>query len=147
MTKIEELESLYGDLLGAPAPSTDLDERMHRLLFPDFQKRSNHAPGYTASVDACILAIRGRMPGWSYRVMECSVSDDAWVIPDFNDPTHGERLRNALPAAAMGDPVEHLGTDIDRRPSGQPALALCMAIVAAHIAVAEEPEIEGAPAI
>lgn len=34
-----------------------------------------------------------QLPGWLWRVMSCSVSDDARVTPDFNDPVHGERLR------------------------------------------------------
>lgn len=69
-------------------------------------------------------------PGWSYRVAECSVSDDAWVIPDFNHPSHGDALQKQFPDA-LRDPVEWFETDVDLRPAGNPALALCVSMLLA----------------
>lgn len=87
-------------------------------------------PNYTASVDAAISLAERVLPGWLWRLATCSVSDDAWIIPDFNDPVHGERLKREYPAA-MRDPLEWFGTDVDLRPPGRPAIALCIAILTA----------------
>lgn len=81
---------------------------------------------YTASIDATRLAIRKMLPGWAIRVGECHLSDDAWLCPDWNDPAHGARLRAAYGEPAIGHWTND-GIDIDRRPAGQPALALCEA--------------------
>ena len=70
-------------------------------------------------------------PGWCYRVAECSVSDDAWAVPDFNHPEHGAELQKRYPEA-LRDPVEWFGTDVDLRPAGNPALALCISMLLAR---------------
>lgn len=86
----------------------------------------------TSSLDATIYLCNKALPGWIWRVATCSVSDDAWVMPDFNCPIHGDRLKSELPAVyAQRDPLEYLGTDIDLRPSGRPAIALVIAILTA----------------
>lgn len=80
---------------------------------------------FTASTDAAIMLARVALPGWSYRVASCCVSDDAWVQPDFDCPTHGARLLSELSPAV--DWVDL--TDVDLRPSGREAIALCIAVL------------------
>lgn len=89
----------------------------------------SHATPYTASVDAAIALAEHLLPGWSWRVASCCVSDDAWVEPDYNCPVHGERLKRDFPPGQI-DWVDL--TDVDLRPSGRPAIALCIAILKAH---------------
>jgi hypothetical protein len=93
-------------------------------------------PSYTASLEAVAALIGEKLPGWAWKVGTCCVSDDGWVVPDFNCPVHGERLRKQFGEFAAGSP-EDTGIDIDRRPSGQPALALLEAFLrgyALHLA-------------
>lgn len=96
----------------------------------------NAAPRYTESIDRTRNLCNTVLPGWLYRVAECSVSDDAWVMPDFNDPLFGEPLQDRFPAA-LQDPLEYFGTDVDRRPAGQPALAFLEAILIAVVRLEE----------
>ncbi|MGO7273923.1 hypothetical protein ACCT18_01295 [Rhizobium ruizarguesonis] len=77
-----------------------------------------------ASIDAAVAFAQRVLPGWSWRVATCCVSDDAWIFPDFNDPVHGTRL-----LATLSSDIDWAElTDIDLRPAGRPALALCMAV-------------------
>lgn len=89
-----------------------------------------HAEPVTASVDAAISLAEKVLPGWAWKVGTCCVSDDAWVTPDFNSPIHGERLRKESPAIKAGSLFD-TGIDIDLRPSGRPAIALCIAVLTA----------------
>lgn len=84
------------------------------------------------SIDATVAILKAVLPGWTYRVAECCVSDDAWVIPDFNHPEHGERLLREF-GQVDGDPSAYWQnvTDIDLRPAGAPAIALLLAIFSA----------------
>ena len=82
------------------------------------------APLFTSDPGAAIQSVYRVLPGWFWRVASCSVSDDAWVAPDYNHPIHGKRFLAIIPAKHHKDPISSLKTDIDRRPSGQPALAL-----------------------
>jgi hypothetical protein len=75
------------------------------------------------------------LPGWGWRVAICSVSDDAWVFPDFNCPVHGPRLRETLDEETDWVAL----TDQDIRPPGNPARAWLLAIFTALI------ELEPAP--
>lgn len=86
----------------------------------------------TGQLDVARALLFSVFPGWSYRVAECSVSDDAWVIPDFNHPEHGERLQHLFPIECQRDPLEWFGNDIDLRPPGRPAAALCISMLVAH---------------
>jgi hypothetical protein len=84
-------------------------------------------PALTFSLDAAVSLSKRVMPGWSWRAAECHVSDDAWLIPDFLDPEEGERLR-----AAYRQDIDWTDlTDVDLRPSGRPAVALCMSVLLA----------------
>ena len=95
-------------------------------------------PRFTASLDAVTALIERDLPGWAWKVGTCSVSDDAWLVPDFNSPEHGDRLRNELGYATMkaGD-VFDVGIDIDLRPSGRPAIALLIAFLEAKMEIGE----------
>lgn len=85
----------------------------------------------TGSLDACVALLRHAMPGFSYRIAECSVSDDAWVIPDFNDPRYGAKLMDVFPDECKRDPTEWMGTDVDQRPPGRPSIALSLSLMLA----------------
>lgn len=89
------------------------------------------APDWTSSIDASLALVKQMLPGWSWRIAQCCVSDDAWVIPDFNHPIHGRRLLAEWPLECQRDPLDYLETDIDRRPAGNPALALLEALFTA----------------
>lgn len=88
-----------------------------------------HAPLYTFDLSVSVQTIYRVLPGWGWRAASCCVSDDAWVFPDFNDPVHGEKLKRLIPTTLHRDPIEALGTDVDRQPSGHPALALMESIL------------------
>ena len=89
-------------------------------------------PRYTSSIDAALGLVERLLPGWMWRLASCSVSDDAWVCPDFNHPVHGAAFKAMFDNAYGGrDPAEVIieATDVDRRPAGQPALALIEAML------------------
>lgn len=94
--------------------------------------RAGLIPAYTASTDAAVALVERCLPGWMWRVASCSVSDDAWVAPDYSCPKHGERLIREL-GDTSGDPTSHWIdiTDVDLRPPGRPAIALCLALLRA----------------
>jgi hypothetical protein len=98
-----------------------------------------HAEPVTTSVDAAISLAEKVLPGWAWKLGTCCVSDDAWVTPDFNSPVHGERLKREFPNLVAGS-VFDTGVDIDLRPSGRPAIALCIAILTALKAKAQQQE-------
>lgn len=43
---------------------------------------------FTANIGAVVTLIKYRLPGWWWSCETCSVSDDAHLAPDFNDPAH-----------------------------------------------------------
>jgi len=55
------------------------------------------------------------LPGWAYKVSRCSLSDDAWAIPDPHDARH---IRNILDLAGRVHPssVWKVGVDVEVRP-------------------------------
>lgn len=75
------------------------------------------------SLDDAVAFVKSALPGWGWRVSECSVSDDAFVFPDFNCPVHGERLKATVPVLVDGIEWSDF-TDIDQRPPGDVAGAL-----------------------
>jgi hypothetical protein len=119
-------------------------EILHELLGPDRGRwrlmlnplRPNRYLSVTTSLDAARQLFKLVFRGWIYRVAECSVSDDAWLIPDFNDPERGEALQKRFPDA-LKDPVEWFGTDVDLRPAGRPAMALCISMLLAKKKIME----------
>lgn len=97
-----------------------------------YQSMLISAPDFTRNLQVASTAVP---EGCAWRVGTCCVSDDAWVVPDLNCPVHGERLR------ARFEPLEHgsiwdTGIDIDQRPSGRPAIALCRAALTARMEMA-----------
>jgi hypothetical protein len=116
-----------------PDPSRDLDARLHQafrghvLRLPKGGPIMNGGvpvPAYTRSMDAIVGLVEEQMPGWIWRLCKCSVSDDAWLMPDMNDPEHGARFQRIWPDCR--DPLEDgPGLDASFAPSGRPALALC----------------------
>lgn len=86
---------------------------------------------FTVSLDAITALIGKELPGWAWKCGTCSVSDDAWLVPDFNCPVHGERLKQEFGHLLTPGSVMDAGIDIDRRPPGNVALALCEAFALA----------------
>lgn len=86
-----------------------------------------HIDDLTSSLDAAIALVERVLPGWGWRVATCSVSDDAWVFPDFNCPVHGERLRKEFRQDIEWTDL----TDVDLRPPGRTAIALLIALLKA----------------
>lgn len=139
---------------GLAGPCREMDMAVFQYLWLDpsltpadaMRKMENppaRIPCYTASLDAVVALIGGKLPGWAWKVGTCCVSDDGWVVPDFNCPVHGERLRKQFGDFAAGSP-EDTGIDVDKRPSGNPAIALLAAFLrgyALHLATlrAQEP--------
>lgn len=121
------MTNLIATLEGLTSPRREVDEAM-RIHFKYPPKPWN----YTASLDATVALCERVLPGWTWRVATCHVSDDAWVIPDFNHPIHGERLMREF-GQVEGDPTTYWQeiTDVDLRPSGRPAIALLIALLRA----------------
>ena len=86
---------------------------------------------YSGSIDAIKVLAEKCLPGWGWRVGTCSVSDDAWLFPDTNHPILGAGL--AKKYAHLHDPVEWFleKTDVDLRPQGRQALAMCISLLLA----------------
>jgi hypothetical protein len=79
-------------------------------------------------LDDVIAKIEMDLPGFAWKVGTCSVSDDAWVVPDFNHPMYGKRLKDVLaPNGIRVGSFLDMGVDIDVRPAGDPEKALDMA--------------------
>lgn len=119
------------DALEHSGPSFQLDRYIASLA--GYRHDVNHLPPFTASIDSAIGLVRRVLPGWGWRVATCSVSDDAWVFPDFNSPVSGNRLK-----ASFREDLDWAGiTDVDLRPSGRGAIALCIAVLKAKKYVSE----------
>lgn len=118
-----------------------VDSRGHKLLWECGPK--HRRLGWcgrweiTASLDACKALQEQVLPGWAWRVGTCSVSDDAWTVPDFNCPKHGARLLEQFGPVENGS-IWDDGIDIDSRPSGNVPLAWLAAILTALIAQSKE---------
>jgi len=121
------VEELMADLKASEG-SAELDSRMQAALEPDRHAAGVFPPDCTTNLVAAIQMLKRVFPGWSWRVAECSVSDDAWLAPDFNCPRHGEGLRGMYSQA-----FDWAGmTDVDLRPSGRVPVALCMSMLKAR---------------
>ena len=120
-------EALIQKLEAAIDWDEQLDREIEEAVDGDGRRLGWGPYPYTSKIDAARGLLDRVLPGWSYRVARCAVSDDAWVIPDFNCPVHGERLRATL---RQGIDWSDL-TDVDLRPSGREATALCISILKA----------------
>lgn len=139
MTNLESLRSLQKRIREATGPDRNLDWDIREAFYPG---RMGQAPLFTLDPDGlgpCVALLRSVLPGYAWKVGTCCVSDDAWVVPDFNCPVHGERLRAEYGEIEWGS-IWDTGIDIDRRPSGNVCLALLDAIISALIAQEEAKE-------
>ena len=116
----------YGELLGRLEAATGPDRNVDFALWDQLSRplMSLEPPHYTRSLDAAVALTEQMLPGWAWRVATCHVSDDAWVMPDFNNPTNGEYLLSIWPEEGKVDALGWLDSDIDQRPPGRPAIAL-----------------------
>ena len=78
------------------------------------------------SLDDIIRIIEATLPGWAYKFGTCSVSDDAWIVPDFNCPIRGPLLLQQYGPIEAGS-IWDTGIDVDNRPSGNLSMTPCMA--------------------
>lgn len=120
-------EALIQKLEAAVEWDEQLDREIEDAIDGDGRRLDWGPYPYTSKIDAARGLLDRVLPGWSYRVARCAVSDDAWVIPDFNCPIHGERLRAELRQDIDWSDL----TDVDLRPSGREATALCISILKA----------------
>jgi hypothetical protein len=129
MTDIDRLL----DELEQSAGSPELDAAMQAVLEPELAAQGVQPRACTTNLVEAIAMLKRVFPGWSWRVAECSVSDDAWLAPDFNCPKHGNRLREELCQDTDWTDL----TDVDLRPPGRNSVALCMSMLLAKEAVAD----------
>jgi len=142
---VPDLSALLARVVAATGPDAHIDLALHkRFPLPWLRQRGRNriesAPQYTASVDAALSLVGRELPGWIWRLCTCSVSDDAWVCPDFNHPIYGEGLQAKFNDAFDGrDPAEVIieATDVARHPSGFVALALIEAMLRGMIFTAD----------
>lgn len=135
------LPALIEKLRGLKGPDREVDAMIAGIFtsvddprYAAFESGRDYPDTYTASLDAVVDLIERELPGWAWKVGTCSVSDDAWLVPDFNSPEHGERLKRELSYDTMvsGDTWD-VGIDIDQRPAGRPAIALLIAFLEAKM--------------
>jgi hypothetical protein len=132
---VSGLHDLLRRVSAAPGPDLQLDCDIECELSPTWGSAIlDRAKPYTASLDAAIGLCERVLPGWWWKVGTCHVSDDACIAPDYSCPAHGERLRREVPCYAGSE--FDAGFDVDRRPPGNVALALCEAILRAKIELA-----------
>lgn len=132
MISPDTLDALIARLEKAEGPDREIDILLTELLISPSEAElhriySLEAYRFTHSVDASLALAERVLPGWTWRVASCSVSDDAWVCPDFNHPELGKQFHEMFDGAFEGrDPAEAIyeATDVDQRPPGRPALAL-----------------------
>jgi len=129
--RIDRLEKAEG-------PDRELDRNLWRIENPTVPGMTSDLflPRYTASLDAIVGLIERVLPGFAWKVGTCSVSDDAWICPDHNNPEHGERLMKQFPPV-YGTKWDR-GIDVDLRPPGRPAIALCIAFCLALQSIGQE---------
>lgn len=76
-------------------------------------------------MNAAVELLNIILPGWGWRMATCCVSDDAWLFPDYNDPSHGKRLLKEFDDRVAWFEL----SDVDLRPPGRPAIALLISML------------------
>ena len=150
MTAREEWEALAQRCREATGPNREIDLALARTVDAIVMRQRDDNTGadeytywkFTGSIDHIVSLIEKTLPGWAWKIGTCSVSDDAWLVPDFNCPTHGARLLEQFGPVESGS-IWDQGIDIDRRPPGNVALALCEAYCEARAAIARKSGKEG----
>ncbi|MFT4098456.1 MAG: hypothetical protein QM651_15165 [Rhodoblastus sp.] len=120
-------QQILDNLKAASGPNEVLDRDIAQALMPEVYLAHGLSTGqfpwrYTALVDDAVQLIEKALPGWWWKCGTCSVSDDACIAPDYNSPIHGKRLHREFPLV-LASPFDE-GFDVDRRPSGNVAIAL-----------------------
>ena len=139
MTAREEWEDLARRCREATGPNREIDLALARTVDAIVMRQRDDNTGadeytywkFTGSIDHIVSLIKKTLPGWAWKIGTCSVSDGAWLVPDFNFPTHE--------SGSIWDQCIH----IDRRPPGNVALALCEAYCEARAAIARKSGKEG----
>ncbi len=104
-----------------------IDMKLHAKFFGEGEY-SSIIPEYTSDIGDAVALCKTVLPGWIWRLCECSVSDDAWLAPDMNHPRFGVEFRECWPD--MRDPLEDgPGLDMSFAPPGRPAAALCAVLL------------------
>ncbi len=108
----------------------ELGREIAVFLFDDLNRVIIVAKALSGDLQAAIAIFEELLPGWVYKVCRCHLSDDAWVIPDRNDPKHGARLNATLGPCERQSGWSH-GFDVDLRPprGPYPAAALLVATI------------------
>lgn len=130
MVKLEALEVPDREIdreIGALWP----EPRPFNLSLAAMRNGMPICPAFTSDLNAPVKLLERILPGFAWKIGTCCVSDDAWVVPDLNCPVHGERLMKQYGKVEVGS-IWDAGVDIDLRPSGTPAIALCLAVVTAY---------------
>lgn len=133
-------------------PSRDVDGLLHQIFISPviYMPVSGPVadgvpvPAYTSSIDAIVGLVHKTLPGWVWRLCECSVSDDAWLMPDMNHPEHGATFQATWPDCK--DPLDDgPGLDMSFSPAGRPALSLAAVFIEVQLALRNErdPESDG----
>ena len=125
MTRKQALAELVAKVEAGGEDTPDFSALVSR---PIMQCKAGEA--YRGSLDAAKALHAVVLPGWGWRIGSCHLSDDALVFPDFNCPTHGERLRATVPELINGQEWADY-TDIDQRPAGNVARAFLLSILRA----------------
>ena len=142
MATVKEL--LLDRLRTALGPDEQLDLDIARVLAPSVIVARQNDDGsqspftywkYTANLDHARRLVEATLPGWWWKCGTCGLSDDACIAPDYNSPIHGERLHREFPLV-LREPFDE-GFDVDRRPSGNVAIALLESLFEALVYIEE----------
>jgi len=82
------------------------------------------------SLDDAVTLFNRMLPGWGWRGGSCHLSDDCFVFPDYNCPTHGERLKREFSVKINGQEWSDY-TDVDLRPAGRLPIAILISMFTA----------------
>jgi hypothetical protein len=126
-------------------------ERKTRIMFTLPPKRTElvtkdvgeflDALDWSASLDASVSLMERMLPGWGWRGGSCHLSDDCFVFPDYNCPTHGERLKREFSVKIDGQEWSDY-TDIDLRPAGRLPIAILLSMFTALAGIEKIKEVK-----
>lgn len=64
---------------------------------------------------ATVRVLEEALPGWIYRVCRCYISDDAWVMPDYQDPRFTAQFKRDIGDYRVKT-IWDVGIDVEIRP-------------------------------
>lgn len=131
MTRGRSTQEIIADLyesVGWPYHLADEIAEVFGIGKRNYRRRFHTVPNALfGDMGAAVELVGIVLPGWGWRMSTCCVSDDAWVFPDFNSPSHGERLKRDL-----REDIDWVDlTDVALSPSGRPSIALLISILKA----------------